>query len=79
MSVCHRLLLISVHVPSPSRVPQTLSRRRRHKRRFATGAAKPDELLNRHGSLGQLSNSTFVMRSEPFSPTPRRAPGRVRR
>ena len=48
-------------------------RRRRQKPRFATGASMRLELL--HCRLD--GSAVFLMRSEPFSPTPRRPPGRA--
>ena len=72
MSVCHRLC------SSPSTCRRSRGcirrcRRRRQKPRFATGASMRLELL--HCRLD--GSAVFLMRSEPFSPTPRRPPGRA--
>ena len=66
-------LLIPVHVPSLSRVYSTLS-------------SPPSQALVRHRSRNAtrvvalstlVGSAVFLMRSEPFSPTPRRPPGRA--
>ena len=66
MSVCHRLC------SSPSTCRRSRGcirrcRRRRQKPRFATGAAKPVEVLVRCHQF--VRTAVFVMRSEPFSPS----------
>ena len=73
MSVCHRLCSSPVHVPSLSRVHSTLSSPPSkapvcHRSRNATRVVALSTVVG---------SAVFLMRSEPFSPTPRRPPGRA--